>query len=104
MGFLKQCRADTEAVGFWLKGRVNRLLIKGVIGDETGRRNKNRRTKAGGRRKRNGFLKEITLRGQFSESYKEGPSKKWDVNPESAYLEGSASRMEDMRWENLDED
>ncbi|GJY50009.1 hypothetical protein Tco_0439965, partial [Tanacetum coccineum] len=46
----------------------------------------------------------IRLISRFSESYKEGPSKKWDVNPESAYLEGSASRMEDMRWENLDED
>nr|GEV98710.1 hypothetical protein [Tanacetum cinerariifolium]GEW68788.1 hypothetical protein [Tanacetum cinerariifolium] len=31
-----------------LKGRVNRLLIKRVIGDETGRRNKNR-IKASGR-------------------------------------------------------
>ncbi|PWA67916.1 HAT dimerization domain, Ribonuclease H-like domain protein [Artemisia annua] len=40
----------------------------------------------------------------FSESYKEGPSKKWDMNLESAYLEASASRMEDMQWENLDED
>ncbi|GKD66218.1 hypothetical protein Tco_1308326 [Tanacetum coccineum] len=46
----------------------------------------------------------IRLISRFSESYKEGPSKKWDVNLESAYLEGSASRMEDMRWENLDED
>ncbi|GKC11047.1 putative hAT dimerization domain, ribonuclease H-like superfamily protein [Tanacetum coccineum] len=46
----------------------------------------------------------IRLISRFSESYKEGPSKKWDVNPESAYLEASASRMEDMRWENLDED
>ncbi|PWA76768.1 hypothetical protein CTI12_AA229590 [Artemisia annua] len=38
----------------------------------------------------------------FSESYKEGPSKKWDMNPESAYLEDSSSSMEDMQWENLD--
>ncbi|PWA46262.1 hypothetical protein CTI12_AA508140 [Artemisia annua] len=38
------------------------------------------------------------------DSYKEGLSKKWDINPESAYLEGSVSRMEDMQWENLDED
>ncbi|GKB89101.1 hypothetical protein Tco_0961373 [Tanacetum coccineum] len=35
--------------------------IKGVIGDGTGRRNKNRRTKAGGRRKRNGFLKQWSV-------------------------------------------
>ncbi|GJT48135.1 hypothetical protein Tco_0974292 [Tanacetum coccineum] len=39
----------------------------------------------------------IRLISRFSESYKERPSKKWDVNLESAYLEGSASRMEDMR-------
>ncbi|GJS32083.1 hypothetical protein Tco_0530465, partial [Tanacetum coccineum] len=36
-----------------LKGRVNILLIKGVIGDETERRNKNK-SKASGRRKRDG--------------------------------------------------
>ncbi|GJV26474.1 hAT dimerization domain, ribonuclease H-like domain protein [Tanacetum coccineum] len=41
-------------------------------------------------------VKKIVL-ARFSESYKEGPSKKWDMNPESAYLEGSTSRMEDMR-------
>ncbi|GKC04516.1 hAT dimerization domain, ribonuclease H-like domain protein [Tanacetum coccineum] len=46
----------------------------------------------------------IRLISRFSQSYKEGPSKKWDMNPESAYFEGSASRMEDMQWENLDED
>nr|GEU48587.1 hAT dimerization domain, ribonuclease H-like domain protein [Tanacetum cinerariifolium] len=46
----------------------------------------------------------IRLISRFPESYKEGPSKKWDMNPETTYLEGSALRMEDMQWENLDED
>ncbi|PWA51332.1 hypothetical protein CTI12_AA463070 [Artemisia annua] len=46
----------------------------------------------------------IRLISRFSESYKEEPSKKWDMNPESTYLEGSASRMEDMQWEDLYED
>ncbi|GJS81648.1 hypothetical protein Tco_0748189 [Tanacetum coccineum] len=61
-----------SVIADWLKGRVNRLLIKGVIRDGTGRRNKNRRTKAGGRRKRDGFLKEITLRGQLAGIIPEG--------------------------------
>ena len=45
---------------------MNRLLIKGVIGDGTGRRNKNR-TKGAGRKKRDGVLKEITLQGQLGD-------------------------------------
>ncbi|GJW75183.1 hypothetical protein Tco_0134553 [Tanacetum coccineum] len=48
-----------------LKGRMNRLLIKGVIRDGT-RRNE-AGTKAGERRKRDGFLKEITMRGQLGD-------------------------------------
>ncbi|GJT13700.1 putative hAT dimerization domain, ribonuclease H-like superfamily protein [Tanacetum coccineum] len=38
------------------------------------------------------------------DSYKEGPLKKWDMNPESTNLEGSTSRLEDMQWENLDKE
>ncbi|GJR47024.1 hypothetical protein Tco_1315127 [Tanacetum coccineum] len=68
-GARKKARINLET---GLKGRVNRLLIKGVIRDGTGRRNKNRRTKAGGRRKRDGFLKEITLRGQLASIIAEG--------------------------------
>ncbi|KAK1406440.1 hypothetical protein QVD17_41738 [Tagetes erecta] len=30
--------------------------------------------------------------------------KNWDVNPESAYIEGSSSRMDEMVWEDLDEE
>lgn len=43
----------------------------------------------------------IRLLSRFSESYTTGPYKKWDVNPESSYLEGSSSRLEEMQWENL---
>lgn len=46
----------------------------------------------------------IHLQSRFSESYKTGPHKKWDINPENAYLEGPSTRFEEMQWENLDED
>ncbi|KAI3698708.1 hypothetical protein L2E82_42453 [Cichorium intybus] len=46
----------------------------------------------------------IRLLSRFSNSYKSGPHKKWDINPESTYIEGSSSRLEDMVWENLDEE
>ncbi|KAL6522089.1 hypothetical protein OROMI_031966 [Orobanche minor] len=46
----------------------------------------------------------VRLLSRFSESYKSGPHKKWDVNPESTYIEGSSARLEDMTWENLDDE
>ncbi|KAJ9567218.1 hypothetical protein OSB04_003184, partial [Centaurea solstitialis] len=46
----------------------------------------------------------VRLLSRFSESYKSGPHKKWDVNPESTYIEGSSARLEDMAWENLDDE
>nr|KAJ0193274.1 hypothetical protein LSAT_V11C800398370 [Lactuca sativa] len=46
----------------------------------------------------------IRLTSRLSEAYKEGPHKKWDMNPESTYLEGSSSLLEDMDWEELEED
>lgn len=46
----------------------------------------------------------IRLLSRFSESYKSGPYKKWDINPESTYMEGPSARLEDMAWENLDEE
>ncbi|KAI3790548.1 hypothetical protein L2E82_03661 [Cichorium intybus] len=46
----------------------------------------------------------IRLLSRFSNSYKSGPHKKWDINPESTYIEGSSSRLKDMVWENLDEE
>ncbi|KAJ9565632.1 hypothetical protein OSB04_001598 [Centaurea solstitialis] len=45
----------------------------------------------------------VRLLSRFSESYKSGPHKKWDVNPESMYIEGSSARLEYMAWENLDD-
>ncbi|GJW26035.1 hAT dimerization domain, ribonuclease H-like domain protein [Tanacetum coccineum] len=46
----------------------------------------------------------IRLLSTFTDSYKEGPLKKWDMNPEITNLEGAASRLEDMQWENLDKE
>ncbi|KAL4569591.1 hypothetical protein LXL04_025232 [Taraxacum kok-saghyz] len=42
------------------------------------------------------------LCSRFSEAYKEGPYKKWDMNPESTNLENSM--LEDMMWDDLDDD
>ncbi|KAL4591672.1 hypothetical protein LXL04_004642 [Taraxacum kok-saghyz] len=44
----------------------------------------------------------IRLLSRFSESYKAGPNKKWDINPESDHIESSSARLEEMVWENLD--
>ncbi|PWA81484.1 hypothetical protein CTI12_AA186260 [Artemisia annua] len=46
----------------------------------------------------------IRLVSRFSESYKQGPYKKWDINPESSNLETSIVRLDDMQWESLYED
>ncbi|PWA77296.1 HAT dimerization domain, Ribonuclease H-like domain protein [Artemisia annua] len=46
----------------------------------------------------------IRLVSQFSESYKEGPFKEWDINPESSNLESSSVRLDDMQWESLYKD
>ncbi|XP_023767978.1 uncharacterized protein LOC111916547 [Lactuca sativa] len=46
----------------------------------------------------------IRLTSRLSEAYKEGPYKKCNMNPESTYLEGSTSLLEDMDWEELEED
>ena len=45
----------------------------------------------------------ICLISRFSEAYRSGQFKKWDINPESTLLEGSSSRFEDMQWEDLDD-
>ncbi|KAJ9560251.1 hypothetical protein OSB04_005411 [Centaurea solstitialis] len=45
----------------------------------------------------------IRLLSRFSKDYKSGPHKKWDVNPESPYVEGSSARLEEMAWENLED-
>ncbi|XP_076930748.1 uncharacterized protein LOC143595669 [Bidens hawaiensis] len=46
----------------------------------------------------------IRLQSRFTESYKSGPNKKWDINPESAYIEGSSARLEEMMWDDLDDE
>ncbi|KAJ9537245.1 hypothetical protein OSB04_029978 [Centaurea solstitialis] len=46
----------------------------------------------------------IRLISHFPEAYKSGPLKKWDINPESTFLEGSSSRFEEMQSEDLDDD
>ena len=45
----------------------------------------------------------IRLQSRFSESYTSGPHKKWDLNPESTNLEESSIRVEEMKWENLED-
>ncbi|KAL2905823.1 Hydroxyacid-oxoacid transhydrogenase mitochondrial [Bienertia sinuspersici] len=35
-------------------------------------------------------------------SYKQGPHRKWDIEPESSYLDDSVARLEDMRWEGVE--
>ncbi|XP_076914925.1 uncharacterized protein LOC143574094 [Bidens hawaiensis] len=46
----------------------------------------------------------IRLQSCFTESYKSGPHKKWDMNPENAYIEGSSARLEEMMWDDLDDE
>lgn len=43
----------------------------------------------------------IWLQSRFSEEYKSGPHKKWDIDPDNTNLEGSCTRLEHMQWENL---
>ncbi|KAL4383112.1 hypothetical protein GQ457_15G019790 [Hibiscus cannabinus] len=40
----------------------------------------------------------IRLLSRFTTSYKEGPCKKWDIDPESTYFDDSIVRLEDLRW------
>ncbi|GMJ08624.1 hypothetical protein like AT4G15020 [Hibiscus trionum] len=41
----------------------------------------------------------IRLLSRFTTSYKEGPCKKWDIDPESTYFDDSTVRLEDLRWD-----
>ncbi|XP_077245333.1 uncharacterized protein LOC143885176 [Tasmannia lanceolata] len=45
----------------------------------------------------------LRLLSRLTGSYKDGPHRKWDINPEIPLIDDSAVRMEDMRWENLDD-
>lgn len=44
------------------------------------------------------------LKRRFSESYKEGPHYKWDIDLENSLLEESNLRLEKMRWEGIEGD
>src|SRR5262249_5797709 len=46
----------------------------------------------------------IRLQSCFTESYKNGPFKKWDIDQEDTYIDDSAIKLEKMRWESLDKD
>ncbi|XP_052208031.1 uncharacterized protein LOC127811851 [Diospyros lotus] len=46
----------------------------------------------------------IRLQSRFLENYKEGPFRKWDIDPDDSCIEDSTLRLEDLRWRNLDED
>ena len=42
----------------------------------------------------------IRLLSRFTSAYKEGPNRKWDVDPESTYFDDSIVRLEDLQWKN----
>ena len=44
----------------------------------------------------------IRLISRFTEGYKEGPFKKWDVDPELTHIDDSTMRLEELRWNSLD--
>ena len=46
----------------------------------------------------------IRLLSRFQENYKEGPFKKWDINPEDTMIDDSQVRLEEMRWQSLEDD
>ncbi|CAO2822833.1 unnamed protein product [Amaranthus hypochondriacus] len=46
----------------------------------------------------------LRLASRFTESYKSGPHRKWDINPGNSGLEDSPLELEDMRWLGLDDD
>ncbi|OMP00834.1 hypothetical protein COLO4_12323 [Corchorus olitorius] len=41
---------------------------------------------------------------RLEDNYKEGPFKKWDVAPEDATIDDSNVRLEEMRWQSLEDD
>lgn len=47
----------------------------------------------------------IRLISRFTSSYKYGPYKKWDIDPETSHFDDSVARLEDLRWkeDGLDE-
>ncbi|KAF8400216.1 hypothetical protein HHK36_013513 [Tetracentron sinense] len=43
----------------------------------------------------------LRLLSRFAGSYKDGPYKKWDINPELLVVDESVVRLEELRWKNL---
>ena len=46
----------------------------------------------------------IRLLSQFSESYRNGPYKEWNMDPDDTCLEESSIRIAEIRWSSLDTD
>ena len=46
----------------------------------------------------------IRLQARFSKSYKHGPYRKWDINPNNTDLEDSTMKLIDVTWSSLEED
>ncbi|KAE8793587.1 hypothetical protein D1007_31746 [Hordeum vulgare] len=44
------------------------------------------------------------LKRRFSEGYNSGPHYKWDVEPENDLLEDSSLKLEQLRWDSLEDD
>ncbi|KAK8573379.1 hypothetical protein V6N13_100179 [Hibiscus sabdariffa] len=40
----------------------------------------------------------IRILSRFTTSYKEGPCKKWGIDPENTYFDDSTVRLKDLRW------
>lgn len=40
----------------------------------------------------------IRLISRFTSNYKDGPYRKWDINPDNSFIESSPLALEDMRW------
>ncbi|KAK1391295.1 DUF659 domain-containing protein [Heracleum sosnowskyi] len=40
----------------------------------------------------------IRLLSRFTKSYNDGPYRKWDIDPETSYLDDSAARLEELEW------
>ena len=50
------------------------------------------------------FYSNIRLLSRFQDNYKEGPFKKWNVDPEDTIMEDSQVRLEEMCCNSLDDD
>ena len=50
------------------------------------------------------FCCNFTFSLQWHSAKNEILHKKWDMNPESDYIEGSSARLEEMVWENVEDE